>query len=1090
LAIVAVACIVTVVLLFLVAGAEAAPAAWAGEGTPGTTSSIPEGVDLDVTFINRMPMYNPYCVEFLYDAPGQPGRPILCPGTENEQRWPEQGEAVTFTAHIVNKGTLPSPAFGYAWHIDTVEVASGTLAALDAGAEVTATLSWPWPHDLSPDGQQALGEHTVRFTADPTNAIAEPFEGNNSLEDHTRAMSFSIYITPEMYDAYNVPVALKWPWSAEDWLQKQIAAMNAAFANSIYAVTPQGATVRVRINTIGVVSTDPGPDGAHDGGWYLRDEVRCEGCGYYDPTTDIDWGLVHELSHQVSLIDLYAIGAVASDVTVLNREGLPANVGFAWHNGGIMMGGDTTPHNNPHLYSSHSAGGATTLAGYRNGFYGSYLYDIPLRNYLRILDNQGNPAAGVAVSLYQRAVSGGGRREFVVGSTPEISGTTDASGILALPNRPANGGTVTANGHVLDDNPFGVVDVIGNQDLFLIRLSRENHEEFHWLDITQFNLAYWQGDTLSHTFTISSHVPPSGAPAPPMLAGSQVEGTWASLDWQPSPSRDVVGYRVYRAAAPQYRYLAASGLLPGTHFEESLAGQGDGEHRLYAVTAVSGDGRESGFGEFVYAPGLGSPTNVVVAPDGLRSVLNNGNLYPLLLQQSDGRYSHRLVNVEYDLDGAQFLAYDSAGRLWLSGFGQFAGSRRAVRAYDGEMRPAVAFGEEGSAPGQFVTPAGIAPWGSPCTYGGPYTPDEHTLLLLHFDGDYAGVQGEVGTADGAGFTAARHGQGVHLDGSDTLTYTTAGNLNRVAGTVEFWVRMDQQDDVGQIHVLFESDGQGGGIQIVKHGGASLNFLMRTPTNLVDLVAAAGDWRAGEWHHVAATWQEKRMALIVDGLTLASSETASPPTSLDDILYVGSSPRGDWQADAVIDELRISDVPRLGNSDSCGGILVVDSGNHRLQAFDMLGTLLSTYGSLGSGAGQFSSPQGLAVDGNGQVLVADQGNNRLVVLGFDGTEFGYLDSFSADLRGPTGVAVGPAGQIVVADTGNNRVVVLDPQGSFLAAYTEPNDGYTGPFYAPRGVAVEPDGDLVVADTGNRRVVTVRGALAEHWRIWLPLVARSW
>ncbi|MGC9334578.1 MAG: hypothetical protein ACP5JJ_10545, partial [Anaerolineae bacterium] len=50
--------------------------------------------------------------------------------------------------------------------------------------------------------------------------------------------------------------------------------------------------------------------------------------------------------------------------------------------------------------------------------------------------------------------------------------------------------------------------------------------------------------------------------------------------------------------------------------------------------------------------------------------------------------------------------------------------------------------------------------------------------------------------------------------------------------------------------------------------------------------------------------------------------------------------------------------------------------------------------------------------------------------------------------------------------------------------------TGPFNAPRGLAVEPNGDLVVADTGNRRVVTVRGALPGYWKLWLPLVARSW
>jgi DNA-binding beta-propeller fold protein YncE len=78
---------------------------------------------------------------------------------------------------------------------------------------------------------------------------------------------------------------------------------------------------------------------------------------------------------------------------------------------------------------------------------------------------------------------------------------------------------------------------------------------------------------------------------------------------------------------------------------------------------------------------------------------------------------------------------------------------------------------------------------------------------------------------------------------------------------------------------------------------------------------------------------------------------------------------------------------------------------------------------------------------------------------------------------------------VADTGNNRIAVLDREGNFLSEFTEPNDGYTGPFSAPRGVAVEPCGNLVVADTGNRRVVTVRGALP-GCRTWLPLLSRNW
>jgi hypothetical protein len=1079
----------TLILTLIVVGVQPPSALSMGGEIAASRLSPPVGIDLDVTYISRAPLYRAYCVEYLYDAPNQPGRPILCPGTENDRRWPEPGETVTFTAHIINKGTISSPASDYAWYIDGVEVDSGTLPALDPAAEVIATYQWPWAHELSPDGQRALGQHTVRFTADPANVVAETYEGNNSLEDRTDAMSFRISITPEMYQVYNIPVDPKYPYSAEDWLQKQVAAMNANFAEAIYPATPQGSALRVRINSINVTPSDLGADGEHDGGWFIRDEVRCVDCGYWDPATDIDWGLVHELSHQVSIIDLYAIGVYAANVFVQGGNGMPANVGFGWTGGGLMGGGDISPYTEPNRYSSHTAAGASTYAGYRNGYYGSYLFDIPLDNYLRILDSQGNPAPGVDVTLYQRTGPWDWTGHLGVDSTPEISGTTDLSGILTLPNRSANGGTVTANGHVLHDNPFGVVDIIGNQGLFLIQLVQDGHEEFHWLDITQFNLAYWLGDVISHTFIISSHVPSAGAPAAPELLAVRVEGARVSLDWLPSSSPGMVDYRVYRATAPRYCYVDASGLLTSTHFEEFAADFGDGEHRIYAVTAVDADGLESGFTELAYAPTLGDPVALALTDDGARTVLNNGNLYPLLRQRTDGRYSHRLVNVHYDLGNAHHLAFDSVGRLLVSGFGEFPDSRPAVRVYDQELQPLWGVGSEGSAPGQFLAPAGIASWGPPCTYGGPYETDGHTLLLLHFDENYAGAEGEMGTAIGTTFTDGRFGQGVLMDDTDILTYTTFGNLNHTRGAVEFWIRPNWDGDDGGDHALFWWGDDAGMLHLRKDPISNLVFDYfyagggcGAPTNVAD-------WRAGEWHHLAFTWAETDIRLYVDGLRVAQSVCGGIAQPMAPDFHVGSWAGGARSVEATLDELRISDIPRVGNNEMCGRILVADSELHRIQAFDDEGNLVSAYGSLGSGAGQFNTPQGLVVDNGGRVVVADQGNSRLVLLSFDGTDFSYLESFGAGFNAPSGLAVDSRDNLVVADTGNNRIAVLDPEGNFLSEFTEPNDGYTGPFSAPRGVAVEPCGNLVVADTGNRRVVTVRGALP-GCRTWQPLLSRNW
>lgn len=1077
-------------LAFLITTTEAsetAPPLSVSGGGERMALSPPTGVDLDVTFINRTPLYKAYCVQYLNDAPNQPGRPYLCPGTEDARRWPAPGEIVTFTAHIINKGTVASPAFDYAWHIDGTEVASGTLPALAPAAKITAIYTWPWGHALSPDGQRALGEHSMRFTVDPANVISETYENNNSREDRTNAMSFSLYITPEMYEAYNTPVDPKYPFSAEDWLQKQIATMNANFTNAVYPVTPEGSNLRVRINTIGITPTAPSPDGQHDGGWFVDADYRHGASAWYDPTTDIDWALIHELSHQVSLIDLYAIGVYAANVLVTDNNGMPTNFGFGWSNGGLMGGGDTAPHNNLRLYSSHSAGGASTFAGYRNGYYGSYLFDIPLQNDLRILDNQGNPVSGVQVTVYQRTGPWDSTGQMGVDDTAEISGTTDSNGVFPLPNRSANGGTVTQNGHVMHDNPFGVVDIIGNQGLFLISLARQEHEEFHWMDITQFNLAYWMGDTISHTFTISSHVPPANAPVAPHLRRVRIEGALAMLDWYPTPG--AAGYRVYRATPSDYRYSVASDWLTVTTFTEWAGGWEDGQHRVYVVTAVDGAGRESAFSAPAYAPTL-APQTVVIDPNETRTVLNNWNMYPLLRQQPDGRYTHRLVNVHYDMDNATDLVYDIAGPLVVSGFGRFPGDvRSAVRAYDLEMRPLWAFGEEGTGPGQFVAPSGVATWGPPCTYGGPYDVDAHTLLLLHFDGDFTGAEGEIGTATGVTFTTGYDGQGAYMDSTDTLTYATPGNLYRTHGAIEFWLRPDWPGNDEQSYTFFEVGEQWfNRMRILKDGANNLRFLVWDSTTEYGVAHNVGHWQAGEWHHIAVTWQGTTIALYVDGRRVGNESNARLPDTLAAQMHVGSASWEGQQANAVIDELRISDIPRLGNSDSCMRILVADSGAHRIQALDSMSNLLSAYGGTpGTLLGQFDTPQDIAVDSNGRVIVVDQGNDRLVALNFDGQTFSHNTIITAGFSSPTGVTVDAANNLYVADTGNNRIVVLDATGNVTATYIAPNDGYTGPFNAPRGVAVEADGDIVVADTGNGRVVTIRNLAGWHY-VYLPLVLK--
>ena len=305
------------------------------------------------------------------------------------------------------------------------------------------------------------------------------------------------------------------------------------------------------------------------------------------------------------------------------------------------------------------------------------------------------------------------------------------------------------------------------------------------------------------------------------------------------------------------------------------------------------------------------------------------------------------------------------------------------------------------------------------------------------------------------------------------------------GTVEFWLKPDWDGDDEESYTFFEMGYDWfNRMRIMKDGANNLRIMVWDDDTEYGVAYNIGDWLAGEWHHIAATWQDDTIALYVDGVQVGTSEGVTMPSSMVDALFVGSAALDPQYAQGVIDEFRISSVARLGNSQTCNRILVADSGNHRVQAFDSLGNFLSEFGEFGSGEGQFNNPQGVAVDSSGRVLVADSSNNRIVALAFDGLNFTYLDAYTADLSGPTGLAVDASDRIYIADTGNNRIVVLNPDGSFLSEYTAPNDGSQGNFNLPRGLAVREDGLIIVADTGNARVVRIYPTNT----VLLPLVAK--
>jgi hypothetical protein len=110
-----------------------------------------------------------------------------------------------------------------------------------------------------------------------------------------------------------------------------------------------------------------------------------------------------------------------------------------------------------------------------------------------------------------------------------------------------------------------------------------------------------------------------------------------------------------------------------------------------------------------------------------------------------------------------------------------------------------------------------------------------------------------------------------------------------------------------------------------------------------------------------------------------------------------------------------------------------------------------FGSQGSGERQFLNPVGSAVHPNGDVAVADKGNDRVALLKHDGMRLkwvaaiGKTGSAAGQFKAPSGVAFDSKGNLYIADTGNDRIQVRDARGFFKVLPT-------GPLQGPSALAV--------------------------------------
>ena len=472
------------------------------------------GIDLGVTYIERLPRYQKYQLAYFRDGncpyPFDEFKgPVLCPGQADLKRWPDPGEPIELTAFVWNFGNWPSGPFDYEWKLNDETLEAGSHEGLESGKYAEFTLMTEWPGEES--------NPTVTFAVDTQSKIDELVEDNNVVVDWIKGYTLGFYFSPVAYESLRLSNQVgRKIQSAEHWVHNNITRLNELLAEA-------GLEDRVRAELF-YITDEPYLSQKHDlhffldGWWGIWDfnPGDPEHKGHfnlenYTDRPDIEHALLHELMHQLGVIDLYRMYVDAPTVLLpdANRPGQKAGCGTdywpdEWICYRLPEGISDLMSTGPLIIGSHTAGGLRSNTGHRRGFYGEYLYDTPETTVLRIVDQAGKSLPNVSLRLFQYEYKPG--EGHLVDAVPEFELTTDASGSVVLPNRGITG-IVTETGHQLKPNPFGVIDVVGTNGTFLIEMEGAC-TNYEWLTITELNLAYWRGDTDEAVFTKKLRCPP------------------------------------------------------------------------------------------------------------------------------------------------------------------------------------------------------------------------------------------------------------------------------------------------------------------------------------------------------------------------------------------------------------------------------------------------------------------------------------------------------------------------------------------------------------------------------------------------------
>jgi uncharacterized protein (UPF0248 family) len=242
--------------------------------------------------------------------------------------------------------------------------------------------------------------------------------------------------------------------------------------------------------------------------------------------------------------------------------------------------------------------------------------------------------------------------------------------------------------------------------------------------------------------------------------------------------------------------------------------------------------------------------------------------------------------------------------------------------------------------------------------------------------------------------------------------------------------------------------------------------MAGPTSVV---APSDAERVGEW------------TLICGGAVAASTDPNAQKGPGDHrVFLVDRSGKIFWQygqAGVAGSDVNQLDEPACATYLFYGHILICDQGNHRVIEVSLVTKTIvwqhGTTGTSGTGPDQLCSPSSAQLLDNGNILIADAGNNRVIEVDRrHRTVWQYGDSNSDEpLNGPSFACRLEDGNTLITDSGHNRILETDHSGHKVMEFaTSKQPGSVADPLATRAVRLD-NGDTLICDQFNHQVIEI-------------------